>query len=285
MPAMKLQPLGRRFRPGAFLTGAFLVVALVVQLFPLYWLVLFSFKSNQEIFGGNIIGFPAVWRFQNYERALLGGKLGQYFLNSVVVSGVSVLAATIASSMAAFALSRLRFKLSKAVLVFFLMGTMIPLHATLLPLFLVLRELKLMGGYLSLIVPYAAFGLPISIFIFEGFFQSIPREMEESAFMDGATVARTFVSIMAPLIRPAIATVGIFTFLTNWNELMFATTFVSSAEYKTLPVGIMGLTSQYRTEWGPIGAALIVASLPTVLIYSLLSRQVQEGVRAGAVKG
>lgn len=274
-----------RVKLGTIVVYSFLAAVLVTQLFPLLWLGAFSLKSNTEIFGGNVVGLPQVWHWENYSRVLAKGNLPQYFLNSVIISVLAIGLTLLCAALASYAIARLRWKLSKAALVFFLLGLMIPLHAALLPLFLTLQSLKLLNSHVSLIIPYAAYALPVAIFILTGFFETIPREMEESAFMDGASIGRTFWSIMLPLVAPAMATVAIFSFLNTWNELMFATTFVSSAEYKTLPVGIMGLTSQYRTEWGPIGAALIVASLPTVLIYSLLSRQVQEGVRAGAVKG
>jgi raffinose/stachyose/melibiose transport system permease protein len=125
----------------------------------------------------------------------------------------------------------------------------------------------------------------MAIFIFTGFYETIPRELEESACMDGCSIYRIFSSIMLPMIRPAIVTVAIFTYLQNWNELLFAVTFIKSRNLKTLTAGVMSLVSQYRTEWGQIGAGLLLTAIPSLLIYTFLSKQVQESFRAGAIKG
>ncbi len=264
---------------------AFLGFFTLIQLFPLYWLILFSFKTNREIFNGNIIGLPENFLWKNYTTALFGGDVGLYLFNSILVTFATVVFTVILASMAAYAITRMKWKLSKTVLIIFLMGMMVPLHSALLPLFLVLKKLRILNSYAALIIPYTAFSLPIAIFIFTGFFQTIPIEMEESAFMEGCSVYRSFVSIIFPLIKPAIATVSIFTYLTAWNELMFAVTFISKKQFSTLSVGIISLTSRFRTEWGPIGAALVIAVIPSLLVYFLLSRQVQDSIRAGAIKG
>lgn len=258
---------------------------LIVQLFPLYWLGMFSLKSSQEVFTGNILGPPSQWMWSNYKSAISNGKIVLYFFNSLLVTVSSVSLTILLSAMAAYAITRMKWRLSRGVLIFFLMGVMIPLHAALLPLFQILSSMEILNSYLSLIIPYTAFGLPVAIFIFSGFYQSIPYEMEESAAMEGCTILRTFFSIILPLITPAIATVAIFTFLTNWNELMFAVTFISREAYRTLTVGIVSLASRYRTDWGAIGAAMMIGVLPSILFYLLMSKQVQASMRAGAVKG
>jgi len=257
----------------------------VVQFFPLYWLVSFSLKNNAEIFAGNIIGLPESFRFSNYSAAIANGEILRYFLNSVFVTFSTVVVSSVLAAMAAYAIVRMEWKLSKLTLILFLTGLMIPLHAVLLPLFVLLRDLDLLNSYLALLLPYSAFSLPVAIFIFSGFLESIPREMEEAAFIDGASIYRTFFSIILPMLKPAIATVAIFTFLSNWNELMFAVTFISDKAFKTLPVGIRAFVSQYSTDWGPIGASMVIAVLPTIIIYALLSKQVQESFRAAGIKG
>lgn len=264
---------------------AILIGFAIVQIFPLYWLILFSFKTNEEIFGGNIIGLPHSWNLSNYSTAMVSGDVVTYFINSIVVTFTTVGLTLLLAAMAGYAISRLKWALSKLVLTIFLLGIMIPVHAALLPLFLVLRNVGLLNSYLALILPYTAFNLPIAIFIFTGFYQTIPREMEESACIDGCSIYRSFFSIILPLVRPAIMTVAIFTFLSAWNELMFAVVFISNKAYMTLPVGIMSLAGKYRTEWGQIGAALVVSVLPSIILYFILSKQVQESFRAGAVKG
>jgi len=263
----------------------FLISYAVVQLFPLFWMILFSLKSNSEIFGGNPIGIPHEFLWSNYENVLTNGKVGIYFVNSVIVTFVTILISVIASSMVGYAIVRMKWKLSKFVLTLFLVGMMIPIHAVLLPLFIILSGMGQLNSYQALVLPYVAFSLPMSIFILTSFLESIPRELEEAACIDGCNIYQIFFKIVFPLIRPGIATISILIYLQSWNELMFATTFINSVKFKTLTVGIMQMVGEYSTEWGPIGAGLVVATLPTIVIYSFLSKQVQDSLMAGALKG
>jgi raffinose/stachyose/melibiose transport system permease protein len=257
----------------------------LVQLFPLYWLITYSLKSNIEIFGDNVIGLPQTWRWVNYKTALSDGGILGYFLNSVFYSLVTVVVTGLVSAMAAYAIARMKWKFREVVFILFTLGIMIPTQAALLPLFQVLDKMGLKGGYLGLLIPYISFGIPMSVMILTGFYKGIPKEIEEAAYIDGSSVIRCFVSIILPIIKPALATATIFTFLGTWNELMFANTLVDSEKYRTLPVGIMSFSGQYATDWGLIGAGLVIATLPTILIYFLLSNQVQESLVMGAVKG
>jgi raffinose/stachyose/melibiose transport system permease protein len=216
---------------------------------------------------------------------LLNGKVGIYLLNSIIVTAMTILFTVLASTMATFAMQRMRWKLSKVAMSILLVGMMIPIHAALLPVFVVMRNLKLINTIWSLIIPYTGFAIPMGIMIISGILDGIPRELDESACIDGCSIYRLFFSIILPLLRPAIATCAIFTFLQSWNELMMAVTFISKDEAKTLTVGIQSMAGQYLTEWGPIGAALMVATIPTLLLYFMLSSQVQKSLVAGAVKG
>ncbi|MDD2971254.1 MAG: carbohydrate ABC transporter permease [Lachnospiraceae bacterium] len=262
-----------------------LVLIALTQLFPLYWLVTFSLKSNIEIFGANVIGLPQEWRWDNYIEAFTTGGIFRYFMNSVLYSLVTVVMTGLLSAMAGYALTRMHWKFRALVFGIFTLGIMIPTQAALLPLFQVLDKLGLKGGYLGLMIPYTVFAIPMSIMILTGFYKGIPKEMEEAAYIDGCGVFRCFASIIIPIIKPALATASIFTFLNTWNELMFANTLVDSDKFRTLPVGIMSFAGQYSTDWGLIGAGMVIATLPTILIYFLLSNQVQESLVAGAVKG
>lgn len=265
----------------------FLILSLIAlsQLFPLYWLLTFSLKSNGEIFGSNIVGLPETWRWENYVKAFTQTSLVRYFLNSVFYSATTVIVAGIFAAMAAYAIARMNWKLNKVAFGIFTLGIMIPAQAALLPLFQLLDKTGLKGGYLGLLIPYIAGALPMSVMILTGFYKGIPREMEEAAYIDGCGMLRCFFTIILPIIKPAIATASIFTFLGTWNELMLANTFVDSDLYRTLPVGIMSFAGQYSTDWGLIGAGMVIATLPTIVIYILLSNQVQESLVAGAVKG
>lgn len=267
------------------ITHVFLIIFAFIQIYPLFWLFEFSLKDNNEIFGGNIAGLPEHWRFENYVTAFFNANVIQYFFNSVIVTGVTIVITLIISAMSAYAISRMIWRGRETTLKIILMGMMVPIHAALLPLFIILSKAHLLNSYWSLIIPYIAFGLPMAVFLFTSFMESLPRELEEAAAIDGCGIYQMFWKIIFPLIRPAIATVSIFTFISSWNELMFAVTFINKAEYKTLTVGIMSMVGAYTTKWGEIGAGLMIATIPTVIMYLLLSEQVQKSLVAGAVKG
>jgi raffinose/stachyose/melibiose transport system permease protein len=267
------------------LIQVFLVVWAIIQLYPLLWLFLFSLKDNADIFGGNIAGLPKVPKWENYPDALQQGGVLKYLFSSILVTGVTILLVLFLSSMTAYAVTRMKWKLSRYLVLLLMLGMMIPVHAALLPLFMTLSRLKLLNTYWALILPYVAFGIPLAVFILSGFMEGIPLEMEEAAMIDGCSVYRMFFSIILPLVTPALATVAIFTYLASWNELMFAITFISKPIFKTLTVGIMSMVGSYVTRWGPIGAGLMIATFPTIIIYILLSDQVQKSMTAGAVKG
>ena len=262
-----------------------LIAFAVVQLYPLLFLFFFSLKDNNEIYSGNVMGLPLHFYWSNYENALFNANVGYYLLNSIFVTLVVILVSDILACMVSYAIARMTVKINGIVKTFFSLGLMIPLHAVLLPVFIMLRNLKMLDTYQAIIIPYIAFALPMAIFFMIGFFQTLPRELEESAFLDGCGIYRTFFQIMMPLVKPALATISVFTFLSTWNEMMFAITFINSEKYRTLTVGIMQMVGRYTTDWGTMGAGLMVATVPTIVIYLLFSKQVQSGMVSGAVKG
>lgn len=262
-----------------------LVFWALLQLFPLYWVFTFSLKNNSEIFGENPIGLPQVWQWKNYARVFSEDRMFRYITNSVVVTAATVLLVAFLALMATYALTRMIWRGRGAMRNLYMIGLAIPMHAALLPVYLVLRDLRLNDSYFALIIPYSAFALSMAILIFSGFIEGIPRELEEAACIDGCNVYSIFFNIIVPLMRPAISVVAIFTFLQCWNELLFASVYVSSSDYRMLTVGIMQMTGQFRTDWGPIGAGLVVATLPTLVMYVILSEKVQKSLIVGAVKG
>ena len=262
-----------------------LVFWMLVNLFPVYWMFTFSLKNNDEIYGSNVAGLPQHWLWSNYAKALKIGSIGRYFLNSTIVAVITILITLAVALMATFALTRMIWKQRKTLNKFFMLGLTIPIHVSIVPIYVVLSRLGLRNTYLALIIPYSAFSLAMAILVCTGFMNEIPRELDESACIDGCSVWGIFFKIIVPLMKPAVATVGIYTFLQCWNELMFANVFVDSGKYRTLPVGIQQLFGQYTTDWGPIGAALVMASFPTLIIYVFLSKKIQESFIAGAIKG
>jgi raffinose/stachyose/melibiose transport system permease protein len=270
---------------GSIILLIVLIVIAIIQLYPLAWLILVSFKNNAEIFGGNVLGLPKVWRISNYKDALVNAKVGVYFINSFIVTAVTIIVSDIFIATASYAIARMKWRFSKVTLTLFLLGMMVPIHSTLLPLFIILNKMNILNSYMALIIPYVAFALPMGIFVMTGFIKGIPYELEEAACLDGCNIYQTFYRVILPLLKPALATVSIFTYLSSWNELMFANTFINAPSLKTLTVGIMSMAGQYTTNWGPIAAGLVIATLPTIALYIPLSNQVQKSLMAGAIKG
>ena len=262
-----------------------LVIWSIINLFPIYFMFTFSLKGNDEIFGANIIGLPQHWLWTNYSSALGTGNMALYFANSLLVTGVSIGISIIAAMMATYALTRIKWKLSKITNAFFMLGLTIPLQASIVPVYVVLSKLHWLNKYSTLIVPYSAFTLSMSILICTGFMVDIPYDLDEAAIIDGCSLFGTFFKIIMPLMKPALSTVGIYAYLQCWNEFMFANVFISDQKHRTLPVGIKALSGAYTTEWGPIGAALVIATVPTLIAYVFLSRKIQDSFIAGAVKG
>jgi len=196
----------------------------------------------------------------------------------VVLSGIL-------ASMVSYAVTRMKWKGSGFVLALFMTGLMIPVHATLLPVFIMMKEARLLNTPLALVIPYTVNALPSTIFIMAGFFASLPREMEESGVIDGCNIYAVFWHIILPLLKPAIVTTAVFTFLGAWNELMFANTLVNKENLMTVTVAINSLRGIHFTEYGAIFAGLALATFPPVLVYALFSDQVQKSMIAGAIKG
>ena len=276
---------GNKITVGKVLVYCVLILWTVISLFPVYWMLTFSLKNNAEIFGENVIGLPQYWVWGNYTRAMNTGHMEVYFLNSLIIAVLTILITLIAAAMATYAMTRLVWKGRETMNKFFMLGLTIPIHAAIVPLYVVLGKVHLLNSHAALIIPYSAFSLAMGILICTGFMGDIPYDLDEAAFLDGCGVWKIFFRVIAPLMMPAIATVGIYTFLQCWNELLFATIFVSSGKYRTLPVGVQQLFGQYTTDWGPIGAALTIATLPTMIVYALLSKRIQDSFIAGAVKG
>ena len=276
---------GNKITVGKVLVYCVLILWTVISLFPVYWMLTFSLKNNAEIFGENVIGLPQYWVWGNYTRAMNTGHMEVYFLNSLIIAVLTILITLIAAAMATYAMTRLVWKGRETMNKFFMLGLTIPIHAAIVPLYVVLGKAHLLNSHAALIIPYSAFSLAMAILICTGFMGDIPYDLDEAAFLDGCGVWGIFCRVIAPLMVPAISTVGIYTFLQCWNELMFATIFNSKEAYKTLPVGVQSLAGQYSTEWGPIGAALAIATIPTLIVYVFLSKRIQDSFIAGAVKG
>lgn len=272
-----------KLKKTGMITTFCLIVVTAVQLFPLYWMFTFSLKSNKEIFGGNVVGLPQNWEWDNYVKIFERAHLGRYLVNSMVVTGLTIVFTLVLSAMATYAIVRLKWKLSGVVYFIFLTGMMLSIHAVLLPLFVNLKPI--LDTYWALILPYVAFAMPTAILLMVGTLESLPKELEEAAFIDGASIYRVFWQIIMPLMKPILSTVAILTFLSSWNEMMLAIAFVSGEKYKTITVGVNDMVGKYSTKWGLIGAGLTIATIPTLVLYVFLSKNIQKSLAMGAVKG
>ena len=270
---------------GQVISYILLAIWTVVNLFPIYWMFTFSLKDNSEIFGANVAGLPTKWLWSNYAQAWSTGNMPRFFANSIFITVVTILITLIAAVMATYAITRIVWKGAKLANSFFMLGLTIPVHSALVPIYKVLISLKLTSSYTALILPYAAFSLAMGILICTGFMQEIPKDLDEAAYIDGCGRWGTFFKVIVPLMKPAVATVSIYTFLQSWNEFMFASIFNTKKEYMTIPAGVQQLFGSYTTDWGPIGAALSIATFPTILAYIFLNRKIQDSFIAGAVKG
>lgn len=263
-----------------------IVVVLVVQLYPIFYIVLNSFKSAMEFANNPPYTLPKELFMGNYVTAFTQSHLPRYFLNSVVIAVFTLLLLVLLGAPASYAIAKMPFKLNKAVLAFFLMGIMIPTFVTLLPMFRIYNTLGLRNTYASLIIPQLGFGLPMCIYLYTGFLEYIPDSLIESAKLDGASSFRTFLSVVFPLMKNTTMTVLTLNFINVWNEFTFANTFLTSGKMKTIPLGLMDFNGLFGLkDWGATFAAITLTMLPTLIIYFILNKQVIAGMAAGAVKG
>ncbi len=281
--ARKGTGIGRKL--GMALLYAVLIIVAAVQLFPLVWLLFFSLKNNQEVFNLPPLSLPMHPRWENYEKVWSAGNIDVYFLNSVWITIVATALTVVLASLVTYAVTRMRWKSSKLVLGLFMVAMMIPVHSTLIPLFSLFNDVGLIDKPLALILSYVAFNMPITIMILLGFYYALPREVEEAAIIDGCSVNRMYFRIVFPMTASVLATTAIINMIYNWNEFIFVNTFISSDAYKTLTVGVQNFIGQYTTDWGAIGATLMISILPILLTFLVLSDRIVEGIAAGSVKG
>lgn len=264
---------------------AVLVAGAAIQLLPLVWLLFFSLKNNQEVFNMPPLSLPAQPRWENYINVWSQGNIDRYFVNSVLVTVVAALLTILLASFTTFAITRMRWRQSGIMLGLFMIGLMIPVHSTLIPLFSLFEKFHLIDSLLSIMLTYTAFNLPITMMILLGFYYALPGEVEEAAVMDGCSVNRMFLQIVLPMTMPVMVTAAIINMIYNWNEFIFVNTFISSDDLKTLTVGVQNFVGQYTTDWGAIGATLMISILPILIVFLILSNKIVEGIAAGSVKG
>jgi raffinose/stachyose/melibiose transport system permease protein len=253
-----------------------------VQLFPLYIVVINVFKEKST--NTTILGFPKNFTLENINYVLFNTNFFSALLNSLFVTSVSILILLFIGSMAAYPIARIQSKMSKIVGFYFLLGLMLPLQFAMIPLFQLVRDLHLMNKYSALILVQIAYNLPISVFVFSSFIRDIPQELEKAAQIDGCTTFSTFWRIIFPLLSPAMVVVIISNLLVIWNDFLSPLLLISDNAKQTITVMILSFQGQYGSDITSMFTAIILASLPLVLLYIFLQRYFYKGITEGAIK-
>ncbi len=264
-----------------------LIIWGVSVLYPLLWTLLDALKDNQQFFRNtpwSLPEFPLIW--SNFSYVWSKYNFSTYFMNSIIVTVGSTLLGLLLSATTAYVLARYKFRGSNALYLLYISSMMIPFVLALIPLFFLMNSMNLINTKLGLIVVYASSVLAFGIFVLIGFFKTLPKELEEAAIMDGASYYGTFFRVMLPLSQPGLITISIVNVLNIWNEYIVGTILINDPDQYTLPVeiGVMQAEMQYRTEWGPLFAALLITIIPVLLMYIFFQRQIASGITAGAVK-
>lgn len=255
----------------------------LVMLYPIVMMVLSGFKTNAEIFT-HPFALPSRFNLDNFEVIWTQTDVPRYLVNSAIVTGFAVLFVLMMGTMAAYAISRYRWRGSVMVSLFFLAGLMLPLRLAIIPLFIQLKAMGLTDNPLGLICIYTAMSMPATVFILTGFLRSLPKELEDSARMDGASEFRIMIEIMVPLISPALVIAGIYNAVPIWNDFFFPLIFIQSPEWKTLAQGLTQFFGEYSINYGVLYAGLTLAATPIVVIFIVQSRRFIAGMTAGAIK-
>jgi arabinogalactan oligomer/maltooligosaccharide transport system permease protein len=278
----------------------FLIVMVLVTVYPILWVLTVAFSGQQELMFVDLPADPSAWQriravlpwpeqisMQNFLDVFSQQPFGRWLLNSAVVAAATTVAGVFLACTAGYAFSRFRFPGRRAGMMSFLISQMFPGTLTLVPLYIIIVEwLRLGSNYLGLILLYATTAIPFCVWNLKGYFDTIPRELEESALMDGASPAVIFWKIILPLSKPAVAVTALFSFMTAWNEFVLALTIMDKESMYTAPVGLRFFVGGYaEQQWGYFAAGSIVAALPVMILFLVLQRYLIGGLTAGAVKG
>jgi len=276
----------RRLHLSRKLTTALVAIIVVVQVYPLGWLIVTSLRPPQDFASGNSFGLPSSLTLDNYFRAFGMADLGQFILNSLIVTGFSSLFIVLFGMMGAYAIQVLGFRGSRWVLGAFLLGIIVPVQVALVPLFINYARIGLLNTYQSMIIPLVGFALPISVYLFVSFFQYIPRETYEAASIDGAGPYRTFFEITMPLSTNTVITVVFVNGIFIWNDFIFANTFVFDERLKTIPLGLQNfIGAMGSVDWTATFAAVCITITPILLVFLVLNRAIIYGLESGSTKG
>lgn len=272
----------RGLGPAGILHLWVVVTVVAGMAFPLAWMVYSGLKTNAEIFA-HPFGLPATLQWSNLIEAWNVGGLGRLYLNSLLVTGTAVVIVVALSSLAAYAFARLEFPFRDALFYVFLVGLLLPAQTVVIPLFVLLRDLGLLNTYWALILPYGSWPLALTIYLMRSFYRTLPREVEDAAHIDGASLFQTFWHVMLPLVRPAIVTMAILNAVNLWNELLFALLFIRDDALRTLPAGLLAFYGYHSVDYKLVFAALSIATIPILIVYFVFQRQIIAGLTVGSL--
>jgi len=270
---------------GNTITYAVLVGASLLALLPLAWIISTSFKPITEIYSNPPHWIPIEPTMQNYTEVLFSSNIPAAFLNSIIVGvGVALLSLLLGGAMG-YAFARFRFRGSKFFSMFILISQMLPITVLMIPMFQMSNSMDLMDTRMGLTLAHLVIALPLVTWISRGYFHTIPVEIEEAARVDGCGMLRTIVSIILPLLRPALAATGIYAFVSSWNEFALANVLTRTMSSRTVPVTLSEFSTFFRVDWGQTMAAAMIITIPVIVIFMLLQKQFIEGLSSGAIKG
>nr|WP_240930104.1 carbohydrate ABC transporter permease [Streptomyces coryli] len=256
---------------------------LLFTLLPVYWMITTALDPQASLRGADVL--PTGWTLDNFSTVLDQGNFGRFLLNSAIVGVATIVVSGLLALFAAVAVARFKFKFRTSVLIMVLIVQMVPLEALVIPLFIQMRDYELLNSLLGLSIVYIALSLPFAIWTLRGFVLTVPKEVEEAAYIDGCSWWRMFRSVLLPLVAPGLVATSVFAFITAWNEFVFAYTFMKDSEKYSAAVGIYQFFGEHGTDWGAVMSASTLITIPVLIFFIIVQRRLASGLAAGAVKG
>lgn len=264
---------------------AVLIVACVCSIYPILTILTVSLRPANALFTKSLSIIPPNATFDNFRQAFIQYDMLNWLIHSLIVSSSACAFSVLVSVTAGYAFSRFEFAGKKMGLSLILVTQMFPLAMTLLPLYLMIINLKMTNSYWALAIIYVSTSIPFNIWMMKGFYDTIPKSLEESAYVDGASVFRSFYQIILPLAKPAVALTALFSFMGAWSEYIVASVIINEAGKLTLPVGLISMKGQFATAWGIYSAGALVTAVPVMILFICLSKYLVGGLTVGSVKG
>lgn len=276
--------MSRKIHVGRKVGYSLLFIVAVINLYPFFFSVISSLKSNTEIFK-SFTSLPTSLKWSNYYNAITEGHIFRYFLNTILLCSATIAVCGLVGSMASYILDRFIFRARKGVYLFFIAGMMIPIQAVIIPMAYLFSKLHINNNYPVLILMYSAFSIPMTVLVLTGFIHAIPKELEEAAVIDGSSIWQLFFRVIFPVMKPGIISVSIFTFIQVWNNLLFPLIFISNSSMGTISTGLLNYFGERSNDYGSALAAITLTIIPVIIIYLLMQNKIEEGFIAGALKG